>query len=137
MGPSPDVSVSIDLGRVRQNADEIRRGTGVPVIAVIKADAYGLGADRIAPALANLVDGFCVFRANEALEYELWERTGKYTIAIGPPHWSNAEEYLAAHVRPAVWTEQQARALRAARPILSVDTGQQRFACPVRDVPAV
>jgi len=137
MFPSPDVSVVVDLRRVRQNVEDIRHVTGVPVIAVIKADAYGLGAERIAAAISNLVDSFCVFRPREATDIRLWERTGKPALAIGAPTWTNPDDYLAAHVRPAVSTEPQARALRAARPVLSVDTGQQRFACPARDVARV
>ncbi len=31
----------IDLARVRANAEAIARRTGVPLIAVVKADAYG------------------------------------------------------------------------------------------------
>jgi len=40
-------------------------------------------------------------------------------------------------VRPAVWTVEQAAALTRARPILAVDTGMQRFACPVETTAAV
>ena len=137
MSPSPEVGVVVDLRRVRRNVEEIHRLTGVPIIAVIKADAYGLGAAQIAPAISNLVDSFCVFRPSEATDIRLWERTGKPALAIGPPLWANPDDYLAAHVRPAISTEPQARALRAARPVLSVDTGQQRFACRPADVARV
>jgi len=136
MAHSPHVHVRIDLGRVRANAAEIRRLTGVAVIPVIKADAYGLGAARIAGAIAGLADSFCLFSPHEPEQIRLWEMTGKESFCIGPPIWSDADAYLAHHVRPGVSTPQQAYALRKARPVLCVDTGQQRFACPIEQVPA-
>lgn len=137
MSPSRHVRVVVDLGRVRRNAQEIRRSTGVPLIAIIKADAYGLGAARVASALADIADEFAVFSADEAKAIDLWNRTGKPALAIGPPQWDDPAEYRSQHVRPAVSTIEQARQLRSARPVLCVDTGQQRFACPVEQVDAV
>jgi alanine racemase len=135
MSPSPHVRVEIDLRRVRENAEGIRRETGVPLIAVVKADAYGLGAEQITRALAEAADGFCVFDADEARRIDLWNRTGKPALAIGPPTWE-ADDYLLHHVRPAVSNASQAARLKAARPVLCVNTGQQRFACDVESVPA-
>src|SRR5262245_61553502 len=55
--------VQIDLSRVRDAAQAIAHRTEVPVIAVIKADAYGLGAREVANALreVNGVAGFYCF----------------------------------------------------------------------------
>ena len=45
--------LSIDLGAVRANYRLLRRRLdGTACAAVVKADAYGLGAARVAPALA-------------------------------------------------------------------------------------
>jgi alanine racemase len=46
-------------------------------------------------------------------------------------------EYTSRNVRPVVWTVDRAAALRAARPVLSVDTGQQRFGAPPETVESV
>jgi alanine racemase len=128
--PSPHIRVEIDLRKVRQNVMDIRQQTGVPIIAVIKADAYGLGAKEIAPAIADLVEEFCLFSLEEAIAIDLWNRTSKPAITIGPPRSDDPQEYLSHHVRPAVSSPEQARRLKAAHPILCVDTGQQRFVCP-------
>ena len=80
--PSPYVRVEIDVRRIRQNVVDIRQLTRVPVIAVIKADAYGLGAERIAPAIADLVDSFCMFKPEEAKAIGLWGRTAREAIAM-------------------------------------------------------
>jgi alanine racemase len=135
--PSPHVRVEIDLRRIRQNVFEIRQRTGVPLIAVIKADAYGLGADRIAPAVADLVDAFCVFRPEEAKAIDLWGRTKREAIAIGPPTWADAKDYIAHHVRPAVSRPEQLAQFASADPLLCVDTGQQRFACDLQSVAGI
>src|SRR5437764_1185152 len=76
-----------NAGRVRGNVSEIRRvvGAGVEIMAVVKADAYGLGAGRVVEAVADLVEGFCVFSLAEAAEAEVWRRTGKSSLALGPP----------------------------------------------------
>ncbi|MDB5354291.1 MAG: alr [Phycisphaerales bacterium] len=136
MPASAHVSVRIDLARVRRNAEEIAKQTAVPVIAVVKADAYGLGAARVAATIGDLVEAFYVFDLSEAVEYRLFELTGKRTIALRGQS-DDPRDYLAHHVHPAVWTADRAAALRAVNPVLSVDTGQQRFACQPRDVAAV
>jgi len=134
MRPSAHVRVAVDLRRVRTNAQAIRQLTGVPLIAVVKADAYGLGAERTTLTLADLVDRFCVFSPDEAIRIDLWQRTGKPALAIGPPATLDPTDYVAHHIHPAVSTAQQAAALRSARPVVCVDTGQQRFACPMENV---
>ena len=64
IGPSSTVSVQIDLARIRANAEAVCRATRVPLIAVVKADGYGLGARRIAETIGDLVEAFYVFRAS-------------------------------------------------------------------------
>ena len=133
MPASPDVTVVVRLDRVRQNIADVRRRIGgAELHAVVKADAYGLGARAVARTLAPLVDGFVVFRAAEAVDAGLGE-FHKPVLALGPPE---PEVCLAHGIRPAVWTVEQARASRAARPALSVDTGMQRFGCPPDEVDA-
>ena len=46
--------VEIDLGALRRNAERIARQSGVPILPMIKADAYGLGAVHAARALEPL-----------------------------------------------------------------------------------
>lgn len=133
MSPSAHVAVQIDLARVRANVAAIREKTAKPVIAVVKGDAYGLGAQRVAPAIAELVDAFYVFDLAEAVAYRLNELTNRPAIALLGES-NDPADYVSRNVRPVVWTKERATALRAARPVLSVDTGQQRFGCPPEDV---
>src|SRR5258706_1371769 len=82
MPVSASVTVGIDLGRIRRNVAEIARRAGVGVIAVVKADGYGLGGRRVAEAVADLVEGVYVFDAAEAGGYGLHRRTGERTVCL-------------------------------------------------------
>ncbi|MFL5577140.1 MAG: alanine racemase [Gemmatimonadaceae bacterium] len=46
--------VEVDLDAVRRNAEAVRRRAGVPIVPMVKADAYGLGAVPVARALEPL-----------------------------------------------------------------------------------
>ena len=124
MAASVHVSVVVDLERVRENARQIAARTGVQIIAVVKADAYGLGATAVARAVASLVQGFYVFDAAEAIAADLHRFARKPTIALHGGIGSDAA------IRPVVWTVEQAVAARGRQAVVSVDTGQQRFGCP-------
>ncbi len=128
--------VRIDLRRVWQNTLDVMRLTDAPVIAVVKADAYGLGAVAVAGAIGDLVNGFYVFDADESAEAKLFERTGKRTIALHGD-WQNPDDYRSAAIQPVVWSVDRASALRSASPVLAVDTGQQRFAASADDAEKV
>jgi alanine racemase len=89
----------------------------------------------VAAAIADLVAAFYVFDPAEALAASLFE-TGKRTLALlgSSP---DAQDYLSRRIQPVVWNVQRAALLRSARPVLCIDTGQQRFACPAADVGAI
>ena len=46
--------LEVDLGAVTRNAAALGKRAGVPIIPMIKADAYGLGAVPVARALESL-----------------------------------------------------------------------------------
>lgn len=61
---------TVDLATIRHNVDALRKhlGAGPEIWAVVKADAYGHGAVRVARAVSSLVNGYCVSNLDEALE---------------------------------------------------------------------
>src|SRR5688500_18569391 len=136
---SPHVSVQVDLERIRRNTAAVAARVGVPILATIKSDAYGLGAQAVARAIKDVVEGWCLFTIEEAIAIQLWRETGKPALAVGPPSQSirDPRAYIDQHIRPRVSTAEEAAALRDARPVLSVDTGMQRFACPPEQIDAV
>ena len=58
----------IDLLAIRHNAEVIKRHTGRQLIAVVKADAYGHGAVRVAEVLRSVADMFAVATVEEGIE---------------------------------------------------------------------
>jgi alanine racemase len=124
----------VDLRQIRENALQIRRATGVPLIGVVKANAYGLGAVAVADAIQDLVESWYVFAASEGVQYRLWELTGKPTLCALASEFDQIETMRRQQIRPGVWTPEQVHRFRSLDPLLCVDTGMQRFACPVDQV---
>jgi alanine racemase len=135
--PGSSPTIQIDLSRIAANAASITARTGVPLIAVVKSDAYGVGIGRVLPALADIASGFCVFSLAEAAAARIKEYTGKPVLALAPIGSEDPDEWIAAGVRPAVSDAARAASLRRANPVLAVDTGMQRFACPPAQIAEV
>ncbi len=64
---SDDTHALVNLEAIRGNARRLSAFAGKPILAPIKADAYGHGAVRVAIALEPLVWGFAVATTSEAL----------------------------------------------------------------------
>lgn len=61
----PPAYVRLDLDAVRHNLEQVKRyAPDNKIMAVIKANAYGHGMDRVAAALEQ-ADGFAVARVDE------------------------------------------------------------------------
>ena len=58
----------INLHAIVQNALALKKRIGVPLIAVVKNDAYGHGLVRVANVLRDVADGFAVATVDEALK---------------------------------------------------------------------
>ncbi len=128
---SSHVTVTIDLERVRANADAIRTRTQVPLIAVIKSDAYGLGAEPVAEALHEVATEFAYFSVDEAA---VVRRPG---LLIGPMQGADPQLCAALDVRPTVENESDARACARIPVTVNLDTGMQRFGCDLDRVRAI
>jgi alanine racemase len=140
MSRSPHVTVQVDLARVRDNARAIKERVRADVLAVVKADAYGLGAAEVVAAIEEVVEGFCFFNLHEVVDIDYATLSSKPAITFQPPLRGPGVEDTCRldrqHVRPVVASIEQAAAWRDWQPVLSVDTGQQRFACPASEVDA-
>ena len=60
--------VKINLGAIRRNAEAIKTFTGKPLIAVVKADAYGHGVGPVTKALQGIADMLAVATVEEGVE---------------------------------------------------------------------
>lgn len=74
----------IYLNHIRENAKTFSYLTGKPVCAVVKADAYGHGAEEVALALSGEVGLFAVSLIDEAVQIRL-AVCGKDILVLTPP----------------------------------------------------
>jgi alanine racemase len=139
--------LTIDLGAICANYRLLRERVGAGACAaVIKADGYGLGAARVAPALAAAgCRHFFVAHLDEAiaLRPHLSESAALYVLHGSPP--AVEAEFLAHRLIPVLNSLLQvdawaalARAKGEALPaILQVDTGMSRLGLSARELATV
>lgn len=128
----------IDLDRLKRNANALyeKMCEGSKMICVIKADAYGHGALRIAKELEDIeyVAGYAVATVEEALELRE-AGLNKMILILGfvfPEEYENIALY---DIRPVVFSYEQAKdlskaAIKAKKDInihIKLDTGMNRI----------
>jgi alanine racemase len=128
--------VEIDLGALQQNGASLARIARVPLIPMVKADAYGLGAIPVVRALESLdVWGFGVATVDEGAELRAAgvARPIRVFTPILDSELEGAEEH---RLTPSLSRESQIEAWgKTARPWqLSIDTGMSRAGIPWREV---
>lgn len=126
----------VDLGAIKRNLSAVsqRLPSDISPVAVIKADAYGHGALRVAKATEDAVSAFAVATAGEAIELsEGGIRKPIYILGFSHPALS--EEIVSHSLIPTVFSKEDAMALsKTARAKgkdvhvnIKVDTGMGRI----------
>jgi len=132
--------VRIDLDAIARNFDAVCAKAGVPVMAVIKADAYGHGAIPVARLLERKCSFFGVSSMLEAMELR---RAGIRTPILILGH-TPAQAFPTAvieNIRPTIYRYEDALALSETAQSLgltahfhfAVDTGMSRIGFPVTE----
>lgn len=126
--------VKIDLDAIGENFRAVQRKAGVPVMAVVKADAYGHGAVHIARFLQDRCDFFGVSSLSEALELR---HAGIQTpiLILGHTPVSAFPMAVREQIRLTMFSLEEARELsreaqrqqKTAYIHLAVDTGMSRI----------
>ncbi len=132
--------ITVDLAALRANYAVLARVSAPAIVgAVVKADAYGLGAAAVAPALAAAgCRQFFVAVLSEALALKPHLPGDALIYVLNGLAPGEAERCAVAGVRPVLNTARQARdwhevAQRLGRPLdaaLQVDTGMSRLGLP-------
>ena len=126
--------VKIDLDIIRANFDAVARKSGVPVMAIVKADAYGHGAVQV----ARLLEGKCAFFGVSSMLEALELRQAGLTtpiLILGQTPISAFPLAIQMGIRPAIFHYEAAVALSEAAveagteaPFhFAVDTGMSRI----------
>ena len=132
--------VKIDLDAIASNMDAIREKAGVPVMAVVKADAYGHGAVQVARLLQDKCAFFCVSSILEAMELR---QAGLSTpiLILGHTPADAFPTVIREGIRPTIYRMEDALALSKAAQFLelparfhfAVDTGMSRIGFQVNE----
>ena len=132
--------VKIDTDALLHNYRAVAKKAGVPVMAVVKADAYGHGAVQIARLLQKECPFFGVSSLSEALELR---RAGidAPILILGHTPVSSYPQLIKGHIRPTVFSYSDALALSqeaerqgiCASCHLAVDTGMSRIGFQVTE----
>ncbi|MCC7366900.1 MAG: alanine racemase [Chloroflexi bacterium] len=139
--------LEVDLDAIAENVRQVARliGPDTRVCAVVKADAYGLGAVEVArAALAAGADRVAVARVDEAIQLRLAGIRAPILLIAGyvPAETASIVQY---RVTPTVVSAQQALLLartadeqdRVVQVHVKVDTGLTRFGANPAQVPAL
>lgn len=126
--------VNIDLDCIAENFEAVQKKSGVPVMAVVKADAYGHGAVPVARLLREKCAFFGVSSILEALELR---RSGLENpiLLLGHTPVAAFPDAIREHIRPTIFSYEDALALSDAAVSLNttapfhfaVDTGMGRI----------
>ena len=126
--------VKIDLDVIARNFDAVKEKVKVPVMAIIKADAYGHGAIQVARLLENKCSFFGVSSMLEAMELRQAGLTNPILI-LGHTPINAFPMAIENGIRPAIFHWKDAVALSEAAQAaghtalfhLAVDTGMSRL----------
>jgi alanine racemase len=131
----------IDLAALRHNFQQVReRAPGCRVLAVVKADAYGHGAVRVATALEG-ADGFAVARLHEGRELRAAGVGGPVVLLSGVSSDGELAEAAELALDLVVHHDTQIAFLERAalgepvRVWVKVDTGMHRLGLAPGEVP--
>ena len=128
----------IDLGAIGRNVKYLKSLAGKSrFFAVVKADAYGHGAERVALHIERLVDGFCVAITEEGAAL----RTAGVTapVLVFTPLTSRDDAFAAQFYGLTVTVNgvPSARLAAGLDCHIKVNTGMNRYGCSVEELPAV
>src|SRR5256714_10243770 len=135
----------VDLDAIASNVEAIRARAKADVIAVVKADAYGHGAQAVAE---TCFEAGAVMVAVAAVEEGLALReggvNGPILVLLGPTDSSEVAHAVAQDLLLVVWDIERARAVseaatvlrRTARVHFKVDTGLTRLGAPTEEAAA-
>jgi alanine racemase len=127
---------TVHLGALRRNLARVREcAAAAKVMAIVKADGYGHGLERVARALLDS-DAFGVAALGDGLRLRAAGIATRVVVLSGPDELADLAEFRRLHLDAVIHHEAQLRWLEAdrdARPLrvwLKVDTGMHRLGIP-------
>ncbi len=132
--------VEIDLGALQRNGAALARRSGVPLLPMIKADAYGLGAQAAVRALEPLEPwGYGVASVSEGEELRSFE-VKRPIVVFTPLLDADFPRLRSAKLTPTLGFADEIEAWRqggGGQWHLAIDTGMSRAGIPWREIGGV
>ena len=132
----------VSLAAIHHNVEEARKRLlpGTKVLAVVKADAYGHGAVRVAQSLEDIADFFAVATLEEGVELRE-HNIVRPILILGYTSPLQYSEMIAWDIRPSIYHYEDARNLsetavregKTARIHIALDTGMTRIGFQVTE----
>jgi alanine racemase len=132
--------VEIDLGALQRNGAALARRACVPLLPMVKADAYGLGVEAVFRALESMEPwGYGVATVDEGHELRDWGAT-RPVVVFTPLLENELVRARSTRLTPTLGFPGEIEAWRRAGGgawHLSIDTGMSRAGIPWREVNAI
>jgi alanine racemase len=136
---------TIHLGALRHNLARIRAlASPAKVMAVVKADAYGHGLERVARALDGEAEAFAVAALGDGLRLRAAGHRQRIVVLSGPDDVSDIAEMqrlqldaVIHHPAQLRWMETISARRGRLRAWLKIDTGMHRLGFPLDRIDAV
>ena len=128
----------IDLHAIRANAQKIKSlAKGCKFFAVVKADAYGHGAEEVSHCIEDIVDGFCVAIIEEGIALRVAGIT-KPILVFAPPM-DGYDSLRAREYKLSVTVNSVKTAYLCAGNSchIKVNTGMNRIGCTISELPEI
>ena len=140
---SERISVTLDYDALSHNIDIVRRhAPNSRILAVVKANAYGHGADRVVRHIGQSVDACAVATVPEAIGLRKSGYHGRLWVLSDVCPWTDIESIVANSLCPVVHQHAQLDAVcRQSRPlkevVVKIDTGMGRIGFEPEELPEV
>ncbi len=134
--------VDVDLDAIAANTRAVRARAGVDVIAVVKGDGYGHGAEAVGEAAMDAgAAGLAVATVEEAIVLRRTCTRDPLLVLLGATEQAERDAAVALDLSLTVWDVDRARALaeaaraanRTATVHFKVDTGLTRLGAPLAE----
>lgn len=128
----------IDLTAIRSNALTIRNLIGkIEFYAVVKADAYGHGAEEVSRCIEDIADGFCVAIVDEGISLRVAGITKPILVLTPPLDGYDVARAKAYNLTLTVNGVDTAELVGDAECHIKVNTGMNRHGCNLNDLISV
>ena len=136
-GMQKTVSV-IDLNAIRYNAQKVRLlSKNTFFFAVVKADAYGHGAEEVSRYIEDIADGFCVAIIEEGIALRIAGITKPILVFTPPLDEYDARRAMEYNLSVTVNSLKTAKLCVKNSCHIKVNTGMNRMGCTVSELPEI